>query len=305
MSTFAIIIATHQRALSLRKCLETIAKQSYKSLSITISHSGDSDGTQEVINDFRGDMDIRYIISPIIGAASQRNAALSVVEGDWIFFLDDDVELDNNFFTEISNAIKQRPDAGGVSGKISNQSSLRLSFFSRSLLWLAGGGFSNDVNGKIRGPIINFLPYKMGKDLEEIEWMPTCVCGYRKTILAEAGEFPGFFRNYSLGEDIYISMKVKKKYPLILARKAVLFHNYLGGLNSDQAYSIGFMQIYNRMFILKEINNRASLLAMIRLMFWNTSNAILNYLTGHRRFNILWNSLCGYVKGGLKSFEFL
>ena len=303
---FSIIIATQNRSVVLEKALTTIFSQSYFELDVIIAHTGIGDGTFECVKKFRdGKNSIHYIVCKRIGAASQRNEALGEARGDWVFFLDDDVELQPDFFEEIVSALRVRPDACGISGRISNQYSKPLSLPIRILLWMSGGRFSADVNGKIRGPIINFLPYQIGSDVTEIDWMPTCVCGYKREIVNEVGGFPDFFKDYSLGEDIYLSMKVKQKYPLLLARKAVLFHNYLGGNNARQAYAIGQMQIVNRFYILKEIQHRASYLNLSRLIFWNFSTSMLNFFLGHKSVVILWNSWRGYASGFFKSFALI
>lgn len=87
----SIIVPAYNAEKSLKKSIESIVEQEYKSYEIIIVNDGSKDGTKEVCQEL---VDlyptIKIIDSENRGVSSARNLGLEVANGDWIGFLDSD-----------------------------------------------------------------------------------------------------------------------------------------------------------------------------------------------------------------------
>jgi len=87
---FSVVIPTHNRRLSLTKALNSVLKQTYSNFEVIIIDNGSSDGTSELILDYK-DKRINYHYQTGSGSpASPRNKGIELSSGDWICFLDSD-----------------------------------------------------------------------------------------------------------------------------------------------------------------------------------------------------------------------
>ena len=87
---FSVIIPTYNRALKLRKCINSIIVQTYHNWEAIIVDNYSEDETESIVNSYN-DNRIRYIKNHNYGIISiSRNKALDVARGEWICFLDSD-----------------------------------------------------------------------------------------------------------------------------------------------------------------------------------------------------------------------
>jgi GT2 family glycosyltransferase len=293
----SIVIATHQRATFLEACLQSLLKQNFIDFEIVIAHSGVNDGTKELINSFKNQIKITYLGCLEKGAATQRNEGVGKAEGEWVVFLDDDVIVNPGFLQEIKIAIEKYPDAGGISGRIENQFFEESGFFRKIMLKAMSSISPENLAGKVIGPALNFLPRPLGKIFEEVEWMPSCVCAYSKKVFLEAGGFPPWFKDYSFCEDLFLSMKVRKKYKLILNRNAVLFHNDQGGKSHTSWRRLALMQMSNRLYIIKHVMEKRTVSARISLYLWYNINSLSALLKGNIKPGRYLSEWIGYTQG--------
>jgi glycosyltransferase involved in cell wall biosynthesis len=293
----SVVIATHKRASFLKECLHSLSIQTISSFEIILAHSGENDGTLELKKEYRGNHPITYLICKEKGAASQRNEGVQHSKGEWIVFLDDDVLLRPDFLEEIVTAIESHPDAGGISGSIENQFYEEPGTLKKILLRMIGISPSSSLAGRVKGPALNFLPERKGTTFEVIDWMPTCVCAYSKKTFEEAGGFPFYFKDYSFGEDLFISVKIRNQKPLILTRKAVLYHNDQGGKNHQDWKKIALMQMCNRLYIIKHAMGKEILLNRFKLYFWYSINVTIELVKGKKSLKNFFAGIIGYTEG--------
>jgi glycosyltransferase involved in cell wall biosynthesis len=90
--TFSIIIPTYNRALKLKRCLETIEKQSFQDFEVLVCDDGSKDNTAEIVRQFgEKGMRIRYFYNDNWGGpASPRNVGIANATASWLCFLDSD-----------------------------------------------------------------------------------------------------------------------------------------------------------------------------------------------------------------------
>ncbi|MBZ0297735.1 MAG: glycosyltransferase [Anaerolineae bacterium] len=88
MTLVSIIIPTCNRAVLLRKAIESALAQTYHPLEVIVVDDGSTDNTAEVVAEFREQ--IIYLHQPNTGVSVARNRGLRASKGEYIAFLDDD-----------------------------------------------------------------------------------------------------------------------------------------------------------------------------------------------------------------------
>lgn len=87
---FSIIIPTYNRALLLKRCLDSILAQTYQNWEAIIVDNYSVDNTEEIVMSYN-EPRFRYVKNHNYGViAVSRNKALDIAQGDWIAFLDSD-----------------------------------------------------------------------------------------------------------------------------------------------------------------------------------------------------------------------
>ncbi|MFN3405100.1 MAG: glycosyltransferase family 2 protein [Cytophagaceae bacterium] len=273
----SFVIATHQRASYLKQCLHSILEQSYPETEIIVAHTGAPDGTFEVCENFHSaypKIDLRYIVCTEKGSAAQRNEGFDQSSGDWVMFADDDIILRQGFISEVLNTINHFPDIAAVSGRIENQFFEPLGTYTKFLLYMSGVSSSGKIAGKVVGPVLNFLPEEKGEHFEFVDWVPIGVSLINRSAYIEAGGFPSHFKGYSFAEDVCLSLLLRRKYQLVLNRKAVAFHYDLGSAGHKDYYRLAKMQMCNRVFILKNVLNTYNIKMLFSLYVWHAGKTL-------------------------------
>ena len=95
--SISAIIATVGRPELLRRCLESLSKQTVRVGEVVVVHCGDDAETMAVTNDAcwnEAGMNVRYFHYPERNCAQQRNFAIERATHDNLILIDDDVEVD-------------------------------------------------------------------------------------------------------------------------------------------------------------------------------------------------------------------
>ncbi len=118
MSLFSVLILTHRRPDLLRRCLASLeAADTREVREIIVAVNGEDFQGESVARDFMARIPQLSVI-PIArqsrGAA--RNAMLERAKGEWLYFLDDDVEATPTLFADAAKAIRRNPEAWAIGG---------------------------------------------------------------------------------------------------------------------------------------------------------------------------------------------
>ena len=91
MKKVSIIIPVYKVEKYIDQCLESVTNQTYSNLEIILVDDGSPDNCPEICEQWkRRDDRIRVIHQENQGVSSARNAALKVMTGDYIMFVDPD-----------------------------------------------------------------------------------------------------------------------------------------------------------------------------------------------------------------------
>jgi GT2 family glycosyltransferase len=123
------IIPTKNRASELAIVARDLLNQTVLPAEIVIiDQSPDDAGRRLVMDLFQGappavrdSVRLQYVLDPSVsGGSAARNRGIEIAAGDVWLFLDDDVELENNFLEEVIAVFRERPDVTSVCGVITN-----------------------------------------------------------------------------------------------------------------------------------------------------------------------------------------
>lgn len=94
----SVIIPAYNEATYIDRLLEALTKQSFKDFEVIVSDAQSKDGTEEVVKSFKNKLDTKFVESPPKGPGHGRNVGAKLAKGDWLLFLDADVDVDDPNF---------------------------------------------------------------------------------------------------------------------------------------------------------------------------------------------------------------
>ena len=109
---FSLIIPYRNRQDFLPRTLRSLQSSSMLPRRIYLVNNNSTDGSEQLCQRFASDHPNWLIVllsEPTPGAAAARNAALRLVETEWVYFFDSDDELSSCFFEEALRKLRQKP----------------------------------------------------------------------------------------------------------------------------------------------------------------------------------------------------
>lgn len=108
----SVCIPTFNRAAFLRESLESVARQTYKSIEVIVCDNASSDGTPDIVHEFADCLTLRYIRQPYnVGMVRNWQAGLTLATGDFISFLNDDDLYHPDALGVLVRALEENPEA--------------------------------------------------------------------------------------------------------------------------------------------------------------------------------------------------
>ena len=122
---FSIIIPVYNVAPYLRECLDSILAQSFTGWEAICVDDGSTDASGAILDEYKekverlggdGQRTGKFVVihQKNAGVSAARNAALDIVRGEWILFLDSDDLYANGFLGFLSSLIESSPGVDGV-----------------------------------------------------------------------------------------------------------------------------------------------------------------------------------------------
>jgi glycosyltransferase involved in cell wall biosynthesis len=113
----SVVIATFNRAALIPGVIQSVLAQSYKNIEIIVVDDGSTDGTKNIIDQFK--QKIQYIYTENGGPAHARNTGMKAAQGKYIAFLDsDDLYLPHKLELQVA-FLESHPEVGMVCTELS------------------------------------------------------------------------------------------------------------------------------------------------------------------------------------------
>jgi glycosyltransferase involved in cell wall biosynthesis len=272
LTEVSAVIATKSRPTALQRTFQSLALQSVQPMAIiVVDASVDSDtrdicerGTEELGSE------VQWIKAQEKGAAAQRNQGVTLAKQQMILFFDDDIIFEPNCIALLWQALHAETRLGGASATILNQRYQTPGVPSRLMFTLLNGARENSFAGKVIGPAINLLPEDRDDlpDIVPVEWLNTTCTMYRREALPSP-PFDSFFRDYSLMEDLALSIRVAERaWKLANVRRARIFHDSQRGEHKSDVAARAEMELINRHYVMTKVLGKRGSLDYLRLAGW-------------------------------------
>lgn len=106
----SVVIPAYNEGTYIDRLLTALAKQDFKDFEVIVSDAESKDKTADVVESFKNKLDVKLVQNPPRGPAAGRNDGAKLARGDWLLFLDADVDIDDPEFIKI---LLKETDANG------------------------------------------------------------------------------------------------------------------------------------------------------------------------------------------------
>ncbi len=253
----SVAICTRNRHEDLWKCIESIAVQqgiTNDRIEVIIVDDGDTDAEWlEKANELLGNNNIefRYFRKERseAGLIKSRIKSVEISKYEDLLFLDDDVELAQNYFMTLKKTLADYPDAVGISGV---DQGLSYTAKGRAVMLLSGRSRLSPGKLSFSGFAAAMNTWSKHTNVFRTEFLHGCNMFFRKRYLSEV-EAVDWLQGYSLGEDLYVSYLAGTHGNMYVNPALKLIHH--GSPTSrDKIELVSYTNIINHYHLLKTRN---------------------------------------------------
>jgi glycosyltransferase involved in cell wall biosynthesis len=303
------VVATINRALVLKRTLESLRAQGMLPAELIVIDASFDDLAKKTVEAFSVDVAgtgcrVVWQEASTQGAAAQRNQGVAVATQPVIAFFDDDIMFHKDCIARLWRALQSDSQVGGVSAMITNQRYPPPSAISRLVFRIMAGRSDASYAGRVLGPAVNLLPEDRDDlpDIVPVEWLNTTCTIYRREALPNP-VFPSRFKGYSLAEDLTLSLTVGRDWKLANARTARIYHDSQAGNHKNDRAAVSRMELANRHFVMVHVLGRCGAKYYAKFLIWELFQLVstLRQSRGRMFWQTLWGKLLGardILRGG-------
>ncbi len=108
MAVVSVIVPVYNRKVYIRRCLDSILRQTYQDFELIVIDDGSNDGTENICDEYEGKHSKTKIIhQKNEGVSKARNAGIRNAEGQWCIFVDSDDYIPPNYLTNFIKAYEK------------------------------------------------------------------------------------------------------------------------------------------------------------------------------------------------------
>jgi len=244
----SVIVPTRNRHHYLANFLGSLNKQTRLPDELIIIDASDTEYTRTMIEMKDDSLPFEVIYKrEAPGSGRQRNIGFRISRGSYLFFFDDDVILEPDYIgTACDTFSKHREEQlGGMTGKITNISrdpspwdrAFKAMFF-----------LSDFGEGRVK--LSGFPSLSIGDEPSYVEILSGCNMAYPREVFSQF-LFDERLTGYSYMEDIDLSFRVSRRYPLYYQPRAKLEHHPSAYRTYDQR-ELRRMMIQNHRYLFKK-----------------------------------------------------
>lgn len=254
----SVVICTKDRPEELATCLQSLASQRRLPMEVLVVDAS-ATAPESVVDGFRRRVPESFHLALIRarpGLPRQRNVGIDAAQGDVVVFFDDDVVLEPEYLDELARVyeLDTARRIGGVGGAQVPDPTPPESRFRRvySRFFLLAGHGRGRVKRSGRAEY-NLCP----RTETDVDFLSGCNMSYRREVF-DSVRFDERLAGYGLGEDLFFSYAVSRRWRVVLTPRARLEHRHVGG-GRPATDAFREMGVFNSYMFFREQVARGSL----------------------------------------------
>ena len=202
---FSVIIPLYNKALYVRKALESVCAQTYRDYELIVINDGSTDNSAIVADEYlkaTDSIDYKIINQPNAGVSAARNTGVAASTGDYVAFLDADDWWEPTYLERMAQLIDDYPDAG---------------LYASNYVYYKPG--KTHVALHIPTGYINYPKAYYESDAMPVTSITAII---PRKVYDEMGGFP---LGIKLGEDFLLWSKIALRYPVAFLNEPLAWYN--------------------------------------------------------------------------------
>ncbi len=291
LSFVSVVICTYNRAKYLKRCIESLKKQTYHNFEIIVVNGPSTDETNQVLEGYR---EIKVVTQEKLnGLSFARNLGIEASNGEIIAFIDDDAKADENWIKYLVEGYID-DSVGGVGGPVFDITGKWYQFRNGYISKAGIPSFIHENDFNYNDPKGSFLNYIMGTN-----------SSFRKSILYEVGLFDKNIKYYLDETDVCVRV-IKSGYKIKHINNAIVFHEMIEGHNRKSRYDLNWSEIMKNIiyFTLKNFRGEFSsyVFRPTKSLFWWLENFYHTYRNKDISLKQLFDIYLKLVRGAIKGY---
>lgn len=257
MKKLSVIIPIYNVEKYLRRCIDSVLKQTYLNLEVILVNDGSTDGCAKICDEYKEKDDRVSVIHKNNGGLSEaRNFGLKLVTGEIVTYLDSDDYVDTNMYEKMIKVMEDKGadivicgtyiDYEDGSTKIKSEKNEKSFNTEEALIELNSfSSFDMSVCNKIyKKEIIKNIDFPVGKKSEDYFVMYQYFARAKKVVVINEAKYHYFQRSNSIsrGKNVTRDYIEGSKSQKIFFEKNFPHLNYIG----NTAYAFSHIATYNR-----------------------------------------------------------
>ena len=243
----SVVVPTKNRCQALKKCLDSLLRQTYKNFEIVIVDGGSTDGTENLVNEYGRRLAVKFVKQKKRGLVNAVNDGWNASNGDIVIRTDDDIIATREWLQKVVETFCISDDIGGVTGPTIIPEELRkyrdIFYFQKSMkeghiLWNLIGKIYFDyfLEGELLtvGKFFRSGGFSLGsnyieclglREPIEVDHHEACNMAVRRNLLEEIGGFDTAFIGIGDYGEPDVSFKIRELgYKIMFNPKAIVYH---------------------------------------------------------------------------------
>lgn len=195
---------------------------------------------------------LKYFKKEVPGLVKSRNKGIEMASGDIISFIDDDVELAQNYFEVIEKVFVRdvEKEIGGAGAYIEQKEegvARATKNFLEKIFWIRGR------EGSVLPSMQNTFIENRPNGTKYVDWLPGCNMNFRREVF-RVSRFDVFFTEYGYGEDLEFTYRIHTQgsYKLAITGETSLKHFHTPTARITER-KLGYMMIANRRYMFRKL----------------------------------------------------
>ncbi len=280
----SIVIPNLNGRRHLEMCLSSIHNLAYPHFEIIVVDNASTDGSVDFVK--ANYPRVKLLINPVnLGFAEGCNVGMRNAKGNYVALLNNDIEVDPNWLTELILVAQSDPRIAICASKI-------MMFHDKKVFNSAGGEYDVYGSGHDRG--LYEFDHGQYSRVEEVFFACGGAMLVRREILEDIGLFDS--RYFIYGEDVDLCWRAwLGGYKVVYVPSAMVYHKYGGTMGTLTAQRLYLTSRNSLCSILKNYSSKALAKAFFRFYSLKVGEILLFFVSGRAKASfalskaILWN----------------